>query len=339
MNFIGALSQYRHSEYSPICMNPGTQMSTLGTSMPELALPGSNSGFCMLSPNVGLPGSAIPGITGFKEQPYRADQLIQQLRPYHGHPTSLPRAWPWFEGEQSTFDFGYHEQVPANAVCGTMQKGFMVFDRSGNQTQLIYSSVQHPAPYLTEGKAVKDGPPLQPVLPEHFGKNHPSADHSEMHEDTEEINALLYSDEDEEDYSDDEVISTDHSPPVPTKRKYQMPEQRDNLTEEVASSNGPHKRQKLLNGRCMISSSPCSDKLDASNEYNSDAESSYAIGQNETKHTPKPSKKDNIRMTLKILESIIPGTKGKDPVIVLDEAIHYLKSLKLGAMALGINQY
>lgn len=346
LDYMGAQLHYRQSDCPPICINPGTQRYPLGISKPELSVPGSNSGFCVVSTNAG-----VPGITGFKEQPYY--EVHRLHHPYHGQSTLLPHAWSCFKEEQSTFNFGNHVKVADNAGSGPPQKGFMIFDRSGNQTQLVYSSAQHPVQHgnpattkqvfdtkFLEGQAVKDNPPLQPVFQENFGKNYATADQSEMHEDTEEINALLYSSEDDY-YSDDEVISTDHSP-IATKRKHQMPDH-DDVDEEVASSNGPQKRQKLLNGGYSISSPmnniPSSDKPDVSNEYSSDAESSYAIGPNKTKHTLKPSKKEKVRMTLKILESIIPGAKGKHPGLVLDEAIDYLKSLKLGAMALGVNQY
>ena len=48
-------------------------------------------------------------------------------------------------------------------------------------------------------------------------------------------------------------------------------------------------------------------------------------------------KRDRVRQTLRILESIIPGAEGKDPLLVIDEAIDYLKILKLKAKSLGVS--
>lgn len=48
------------------------------------------------------------------------------------------------------------------------------------------------------------------------------------------------------------------------------------------------------------------------------------------------SKKDKLRETLKLLESMVPGAEGKHPMLVIDEAIDYLKSLKFKAKAMGL---
>ncbi|GLT97977.1 hypothetical protein SLE2022_155150 [Rubroshorea leprosula] len=324
-------------------------MFPVSMSMPVPAVPGVNPGICMLCTNV---ATAVPGITGLKkEDSHEVNGLLQQLHP------CLPSLIRHAVEKQSMFAFEHNVNAMANPICGSLQKGFIIFDRSGNETHLVYSSVLPPAHYATttitklaahnnlnEGQAVTKDPSLQAFLLEKSGKNYCSANQSEMHEDTEEINALLYSDE-EDDY-DDEVISTNHSP-VATKRKCQMPDQIENVIEEVASSDGLYKRQRLLSAGYKISSSmdiACSVKLDASSEYDSDAESSYAIGQNQTEDTAsilggKLSRKEKIRLAMKILESIIPGAKGKDPLLFLDEAIDYLKYLKPGTMALGVNHY
>lgn len=49
------------------------------------------------------------------------------------------------------------------------------------------------------------------------------------------------------------------------------------------------------------------------------------------------SSKEKIRETISILESIIPDGKGKVTIVVIDEAIHYLRSLKDKAKALGLD--
>ncbi|KAJ4871728.1 Transcription factor SAC51 [Raphanus sativus] len=99
---------------------------------------------------------------------------------------------------------------------------------------------------------------------------------SEMHEDTEEINAQL---------------------------------------EEI---DGPCKRQRLL------------DKVE---NISGSSSSSLVVGSSTKEDTGsglsnEQSRKDKILTALKILESIVPGAKGNQALLLLDEAIDYLKLLK-----------
>ncbi|KAG2301084.1 hypothetical protein Bca52824_029735 [Brassica carinata] len=141
---------------------------------------------------------------------------------------------------------------------------------------------------------------------EEFDEKYINGKESEMHEDTEEINALLYSDDGEEDCEsdDDEVMSTGHSPysveQVCNKRQL----------EEI---DGPCKRQKLIE--------------------NISGSSSLLVGTSTKEDTGsglsnEQSRKNKIHTALKILESIVPGAKGNQALLLLDEAIDYLKLLK-----------
>ncbi|XP_077249150.1 uncharacterized protein LOC143888591 [Tasmannia lanceolata] len=113
-------------------------------------------------------------------------------------------------------------KTTTNLGSATANKGLLSFDQSGNQTSLIFSSFgppfQHPKPINASGCCAelpinKDSP-----IPDHgktvswcgeSDETHVTGEHeSEIHEDTEEFDALLYSDETD----DDEVISTGHSP-------------------------------------------------------------------------------------------------------------------------------
>ncbi|KAK6253313.1 hypothetical protein QUC31_015033 [Theobroma cacao] len=351
----------RQPERLPACINPSTHMFSVSRSMPGSLVPGINPGIHAVPATMAMPRSA--DISTLKtEQKYHSDQLLQQLYPCF--PTSLPSLGSYLKEQQLMIAKGYSGRATANVVSGFLQKGLVIFDQSGSQTRLIYGSVPPTSQYATtavtepascldlhEGQAVKMSPftPTPPTLQEEFDENHLSVEESEMREDTEELNALLYSDEEDDDYhdgDDDEVMSTDHSP-FPIKRNYQNEDQVGDVMEEVASSDGPNKRQKLLNGGHKQSSmvdTACSVKLEGSHEYDGDAESSYAIGHNQREEIDsslrsKQSKKDKIRFTLKILESIIPGAKGKNPLLVLDESIEHLKSLKLEAKSLGLSHY
>lgn len=204
-------------------------------------------------------------------------------------------------------------------------------------------------------------------LPEVSDENNLSGEESEMHEDTEEINALLYSDDEDGEYTggdeddeyvggggggdddddyDDEVTSTGHSPFLISSSG--MRGHVEARTEEVAGSDGQNKRQKLLDGGCkrksLADTASLTELAGVQGYVFDNEESSYAFGQNQVEERfvvwgNKQLKKDKIRATLKILESIIPGAKDKDPLLVLDVAIDYLKSLKFKAKTLGVNYF
>ncbi|KAL0792161.1 hypothetical protein Bca101_063538 [Brassica carinata] len=185
--------------------------------------------------------------------------------------------------------------TPDGGALESSKKGLMILDQSGNQTRLL----QCPFPLTAEPVKLQRGV-------EEFDEKYINGKESEMHEDTEEINALLYSDDGEEDCEsdDDEVMSTGHSPysveQVCNKRQL----------EEI---DGPCKRQKLIE--------------------NISGSSSLLVGTSTKEDTGsglsnEQSRKNKIHTALKILESIVPGAKGNQALLLLDEAIDYLKLLK-----------
>lgn len=169
---------------------------------------------------------------------------------------------------------------------------------------------------------------------------------SEMHEDSEEIDALLYSDSD--DYVIEEEPGTGQSP------------MRYVTGEEVASTTIHPKKRRIgidLDASLIdtATSAKCCDNNYCSNRLDcSDAESS-CVGGGEARETLKGGreaeeneesceksdcidvnlKRKKIQETVCLLRHIIPGGQGKDAATILDEAISYLKSLKLKAKALG----
>lgn len=253
------------------------------------------------------------------------------------------------------------EAIKPNAGFGYVQKRFLVFDQSGDQTTLMFSSgIGTPVQCLTswgprqfdaynlsgndptvKGDAnLQTGPNSYKELDETKGADV----HSEMHEDTEELNALLYSDDDSDYTDDDEVTSTGHSPNIMTAHKKQ--DWFEVSTEEVASSAGPTKKRKLLDVDYDDVSLPMvtvnSMKFSPHLEIEDDAVSSCGNSQNpvygETGSVSgnKRIRKDKIRETVSVLRSILPDGTGKDAMVVLDEAIDFLKSLKLKAKAFGL---
>lgn len=130
----------------------------------------------------------------------------------------------------------------------------------------------------------------------------------EMHENTEEIDALLYSESNEshEQHEQDECeASTGHSPlDLDGTHGYKFKTKRRRLDTELMDTASSRARE----------------------------DESSCIG--EEQECNKKSKRKRIQDTVEVLRRIIPGLTGvngkaKDAAAVLDEAIRYLNSLKL----------
>ncbi|KAK4340053.1 hypothetical protein RND71_041515 [Anisodus tanguticus] len=244
------------------------------------------------------------------------------------------------------------------------QKRFLICDQSGNQTRFFFSQGRPPENEIITPKepfgayglyqnknlnaVVAQRSHAKPVLEDKLDGSYVNGEESYTHEeDTDEINALLYSSDDIEgdeidyDGEDDEVTSTDRSP-CANQGHYGCDEheqQSAELTEEVASSDGTCKRQRLLDGGYKKSSFIESRWP---NDDEDDVEARRVRGYLPLSDKDKNSslstreRKGKIRETLRILESLIPGIDSKDPLLVIDEAIVYLKSLRGKAKALGV---
>ncbi|CAJ1975995.1 unnamed protein product [Sphenostylis stenocarpa] len=231
----------------------------------------------------------------------------------------------------------------------SLQKKLLIFDHSGSKTRLLYSPVfpfvQSPIVTATQFTQVYDvneeaqeinmGLKHWPIYtsPQKTGKDHIDNEESEMHEDTEEINALLYSDDDDD---DDEVTSTGHSPLL-TEKTCLTQEQCGNTKEEVATSDWPNKRQKLIDGGFNrlppLVDGASSERLNKMCYAESNYASSGAVYASRQTEEDKSTasdiqlKKDKIRELLRLLENFIPGAKGEHPLLVIDGTIEYLESL------------
>ncbi|KAK9269972.1 hypothetical protein L1049_025545 [Liquidambar formosana] len=317
----------------------------------------------MLTPNGTLPVCAFPELpqswAAHTNEPHGWFYCLPRFRQ-----AFAPASNPIFKEKLPASAYeNCRDAIKPNAGSTCAQKRFLVFDQSGDQTTLIFSpgigapvhcltswGPKPPGAYNLNGEdlGTKRNPIHHsgPILTDEFNENHGTDVGSEMHEDTEELNALLYSDDDSDYTEDDEVTSTGHSPSTMTAQVKQ-----DwfggGITEEVASSDGPTKRRKLFDGGFHVLPSlmdtASSVKQKRSSEYEDDAESSCGngknprSGENDSLSGNKRTRKERIRETVSILQSIIPGGEGKDAIMVLDEAIHYLKSLKLKAKALGLD--
>ncbi|OUZ99774.1 Myc-type [Macleaya cordata] len=309
----------------------------------------------MVSPNGSLPGFAVAGLPQFKVSQVNEPHGWFYGLPRHRHAlTPMPDAVP---KEFSTSPSGYGGGDVTNALPGSVQKKFLVFDQSGDHTSLFFSSaggshIQNPSyghskPFKTSGLYMEEPATKRelihqagPVICTELEENQETGDTSEMHEDTEELNALLYSDDEYD--SDDEVSSTGHSPRDMTGYEKQGD---DESAEEVASSACPTKRKRQFEEEHYTSSlvdTASSGQANESMECKDDAESSCGEGSRSQGEMElllpanKRLRREKIRETVSILQSIIPGGKGKDAILVLDEAIQYLRSLKFKAKSVDM---
>ncbi|KAG6585355.1 Transcription factor basic helix-loop-helix 143, partial [Cucurbita argyrosperma subsp. sororia] len=243
------------------------------------------------------------------------------------------------------------EAVAPLSGSGTQQKGFLVVDQSADKTTLVLCSggggplqlltswsPQPNAACQLNGQDIGNKRDFiydsKQVLSNDFAYDHETFDQSEMQEDTEELNALLYSDDECEFDEDDEVTSTGHSPSAVTTKDIHYPCEQNN--EEVASSAGSTKKRKIDGCYDITSLTDTASSLMTrrSPEYENDAESSCGnegsqdMQDVDSSQVNKKRKKEKIRETVGILQSLIPGGKGKEAIVVLDEAIQYLTSLK-----------
>ncbi|XP_031497308.1 transcription factor bHLH145-like [Nymphaea colorata] len=243
----------------------------------------------------------------------------------------------------------------------TSQKKFVVFDQSGSQRSMFISSINSMSPPLTrehfnqKSCSLPTCPVAKPNVPGYanytsddtcWGESKVSAGNEadEMHENTEDLEALLCS-EDE----DDEVASTGHSP------IYVSGHPRKERDEEFTSSTSQLKRRKLdkveeegANEEPMMADTASSYKPPKSTDSSCVGDSESCSARPSQHSMPKKNitfatgesfaakriRREKIRKTVGILRSILPGGARKDATTVLDETIQYLRSLRLKVRAL-----
>lgn len=282
-------------------------------------------------------------------------------QPPHGWLYCLPRFRQAF---MPAPNFSVKGNLPAGQVkgfrekivpSGKTEKQFLVIDKTGDQTTFIYSprlEPWHSDHYHDPNNLNVNDPPFKRCGNDLIGSSFPAKVdekqerdmESEMREDTEEINALLYSDSD--DYStgdEDEVTSTGHSPSTMTTHDDGREIFRAS-TEEVGTPTGKSKKRKLSD--CAYDDTATSLNLKRPDEHEGggDAESRCSCGKSQGSGEMgflsgnKKARKEKIRDVMSALQTIIPGGgKDKDPIVLLDEAIRCLKSLKAKARGLGLD--
>ncbi|XP_027112820.1 transcription factor bHLH143 [Coffea arabica] len=305
--------------------------------------------------------TAVPdtGTSAFGLLHFKTGQLDGGRGPFQWLPpqkeSSSPTAAPHFEESQRAFGHGHGVEPTFKDVSASAHKKFLIFDQSGDQVRLISRSFRSPYQdqiimpmtpvdfHDLQGEAGQS----QIMKPPPHTEHHVKSEGGDMREDTEEINALLYSDsfpgnDDDVDGEDDDLTSTGHSP-FTIIGGIEMHEKVWELTEEVGSTDGSTKRHKLLDGGYKKSSLvDTADPLKLAKFCNDDnhVETNCAKGgdlnEEMDSNINTTQKRAKICKTLRILESIVPGAENKDPILIIDDAINYLISLREKAEALEL---
>ncbi|XXG61094.1 hypothetical protein AAC387_Pa04g2836 [Persea americana] len=222
-------------------------------------------------------------------------------------PLTIPESKFETGNNMSLISAGYPLQVPSSTNVRT-------FDCSGGCVESIINA----EPVISE--SIKRSTWCR--LNENYETDVQGSHLNGMHEDTEELDALLCTDD------EDEETSTGHSPSDMTQ--YQRKEVKDNA--KITKAVTPNKRRRL--DRVHDPSLMDTASSGKAWKYEGDAESS-SIKVSGPSIVNKPMRNKRIREKMGILRTMIPGGKGKNAAVVLDETIRCLKSLKLKAKALG----
>lgn len=185
---------------------------------------------------------------------------------------------------------------PMSSSFKRSQRKFIIFDRPDSRTRAMFGTI---SPVHFE----EDLPlPSAAVKEKQPGESSTSKGHKvdEIHEDTEEIDALLYSDSEEE-----EEVSSGYHPAT--------------VSDVVSSSGSPVKKRRLNDDGASLQ-----DTASSSCSHDSTGVDVNHIGKEDSMNISI-----SIHETLGILRRIIPdGAEGKNPTRIIDEAISYLTFLK-----------
>ncbi|KAH6767030.1 hypothetical protein C2S52_018013 [Perilla frutescens var. hirtella] len=297
--------------------------------------------------NLAVPGqyaSDLPGLnTGQQDAVGRFPNPLPQYCNTSGS--------PYLKDSQCALSRGIGVVDKPVGASITPHRRFLIFDQSENHTRLFFSPSFPPDDQIFATKSLVSAngsfekaatQPDQHLLTkstaeEKWDENHLSDGEGDMLEDTDEINALLYSDtdsDDDDDSENDEVTSTGHSPPLSLEESNDRDKSLDEVT-EVASCDETRKRQRLLDGKYKKQSLESGERAMKPCSYEDDVEESS--DRRNKLHDGIDSNKVKIREALKMLESIIPGLDNRDPLSIIDGAVAYLKSMKTEAESLGLS--
>ncbi|KAF9599454.1 hypothetical protein IFM89_038548 [Coptis chinensis] len=349
-----------------LALNPSASMTYANGSLPGVAVPVlptlksqgneerqkrlfqplTNPYGCVVSTNESLSVMESLGLPYFKISQRIDERKWFYCVPHHCK-TGNPAALNTVVQEKLSTPCNSGVNATSNMVPGSVQKEFFVLDQSGNRGNLIlHSLIGSSSQNLNlaratdinacglrqkELEAKRDLNHPWPVIYDELDENGKANEESEMHENTEELDALLYSDDSD---CDDEETSTAHSPSELTGF-YNKREEMEGSTDEVTSSFCATKRKRLADEESLLG-----DTASSFTKCEDDAQSSCFSGKTEGEpyclEANKHLRRERICDTMNILQNIIPGGKGKDAVVILDEAVQYLRFLKHKAESLGV---
>ncbi|XP_074564840.1 transcription factor bHLH145-like [Curcuma longa] len=201
------------------------------------------------------------------------------------------------------------------------EKRYLVFDQLRDGRNFGFSSSSVPIPCIdSENPGFDVQGSTEPNTSDWHGSE-------EIHENTEEIDALLYSDSDDSHVVDE---ASTGSSPIEVVEK---------TVSEVASSVLSAKRKRADDEfDASVTDTASSQVLHFSNistdngnkEDDNSASICFEVIDNQIEET-RQLKRAKIQETVGLLRKIIPGGNAMDAITVLDKAINYLKSLKLKA--------
>lgn len=142
-------------------------------------------------------------------------------------------------------------------------------------------------------------------------------DDKEYEEDAADIEALLYSEE------DDEEFSTGHSPSDLTSQE----DDKDHFESQEEISSVLRNVEDTGNSSSQVDAVARSVKKPAFNNRKQ-----FTAGRLSLKK--RRARKEKIRQTVRVLQSLVPGGRCLDPAVILDQAIHYMKSLQMKVLEL-----
>ncbi|CAA7062184.1 unnamed protein product [Microthlaspi erraticum] len=223
---------------------------------------------------------------------------------------------PYASGSGSSFDglfppcakLPFHGvELQPSAVC---PRNFVIFDQTYDRSQVMYH------PDLTH--KLMSSPSLNGLattfqneyVGESYGNFEQGGVSTSHQEDPNEIDALLSTDEDYED--DDDEDEKGDSEEVSTTRNSSR-DYGNNSAESCCSSYGYNKSSKKKQSKSLSGSASCNN--------------------NDGKGRKKMKK------MMGVLRRIVPGGEEMNTASVLDEAVQYLKSLKIEAQKLGVGHF
>ncbi|KAK1321540.1 hypothetical protein QJS10_CPA03g00658 [Acorus calamus] len=226
----------------------------------------------------------------------------------YNYNTSLPPAAVAAPAGMEHMDFLSGVNFQASEVC---PKNFIIFDQADDGNRVMF----HPAFAQKFNGSSSFGFGEKFSLESGRGrdkdKEYGSSSIKEI-EDPEDIDALLSIEDEDEDEDDDDILSTGRTP------GYNMGSSPDTYSTDESNSKC---KSKSKSEKQRLSSNPRSSSSSTNSNRGSER------------------KRERMKKMVHALRGIVPGGEQMDTPAILDEAVRYLKSLKVEVKKLGIGNF